>query len=204
MDIFFRELHLSKYRNYSYDFFSKFRENFNKYLIRDYFFLKKLRWENIKREPIEKIVVFLKKREGMIDEGIGIIKNKIKNEEKYYNQMSRGEIIDFEFRTSGYIKYLKEAKEDINKIIIYLEKILSDIDNENMYSLRRNIFDLFNFLEKWSEKDAVQKEFEKMGKASIIVMIIGGLLTAIILPLKKLKKQKERTSREHHHRFLNK
>ena len=118
MNIFFRELHLSKYRNYSYDFFSNFRENFNKYLIRDYFFFKTVRWENIKREPIEKIVVFLKKREGMIDEGIGIIKNKIKNEEKHYNQMSKGEIIDFEFRTSGYIKYLKEAKEDINKIII--------------------------------------------------------------------------------------
>ena len=195
MNINIRELSLFKYCKYSYDFFSNFRENFNKYLIRDYFFFKTVRWENIKREPIEKIVVFLKKREGMIDEGIGIIKN--------YNQMSKGEKIDFEFRTGG-IKYLHETKEDINKIIIYLEKILSDIDNENMYSLRRNIFDLFNFLEKWSEKDAVQKEFEKMGKASIIVMIIGGLLTAIILPLKKLKKQKERTSREHHHRFLNK
>ena len=42
MDIFFRELHLSKYRNYSYDFFSNFRENFNKYLIRDFFFKKQL------------------------------------------------------------------------------------------------------------------------------------------------------------------
>ena len=180
-------LSLGRIEKYKRNYFKHIRQLLNDFFNKDLYFNKKINWDSINIKKIRNIIRFLNKKNEDLDYMIKIIDYK-KNEQNKSQIMIPSKLEDLNSRTDSYKEIIIKTKDEIQSIKIYLEEIIENIENGNKKGLKNKIEELIEFLEKWSDltekEKAIQKTTTKFLFITIILTVLGGLISAIVLPLK--------------------